>query len=61
MIGGKNAMESGEIHKRLPLLNTDQIQVIAEDYPQDVRHRVWICICKQYPIVADFVTEVGLG
>lgn len=50
----------GEIHKRLSLLTSDQIQVIADDYPQDVRHLVWICICKQYPFVADFVTEVAV-
>ena len=61
MVRREDAMESGEIHKRVPLLNTDQIQVIAEDYPQGARHRVWIRICKQYPFVADFVTEVGLG
>ena len=31
MVRREDAMESGEIHKRVPLLNTDQIQVIASN------------------------------
>ena len=50
----------GEIQKRLSLLNREQIQVMADNYPQDVRQLVWICICKQYPFVSDFVAEVAV-
>jgi len=50
----------GEIQKRLSLLNSEQIQAVADNYPQDVRQLVWICICKQYPFVADFVAEVAV-
>ena len=49
----------GEIQKRLSLLNSEQLQVMADNCPQDVRQLVWICICKQYPFVADFVNEVA--
>jgi hypothetical protein len=48
----------GEILKRLSLLNADQIELISENYPQDVRQLVWIAICKQYHFVGDFTLEV---
>lgn len=48
----------GEILKRLSLLNVDQIELISENYPQDVRQLVWIAICKQYHFVGDFTLEV---
>lgn len=47
-----------EIHKRLKLLSEEQIEVIAEDYTQDVRQLVWIGICKQYRFIGDFSYEV---
>ena len=55
-----SAIIYGEIQKRLSLLNPEQIQVMANNSPQDVRQLVWICICKQYPFVADFVSEVAV-
>lgn len=48
----------GEIFKRLSLLSAEQLELIAEDYPQDVRQLVWIAICKQYHFVGDFSLEV---
>ena len=48
----------GEIHKRLSLMNELQIEVIACDYPQDVRQLAWIAMCKQYPFIGDFTIEV---
>ena len=48
----------GEILNRLSLLNVDQIDLISENYPQDVRQLVWIAICKQYHFVGDFTLEV---
>ena len=48
----------GEICKRLSLLNADQIELISENYPQDVRQLVWIAMCKQYHFVGDFTLEV---
>ena len=48
----------GEILKRLSLLNVEQIELISENYPQDVRQLVWIAICKQYHFVGDFTIEV---
>ena len=49
-----------EIRKRLSLLNDDQIELLADDYPSDVGQITWIAICKQYPFVADFTAEVLL-
>ena len=48
----------GELHKRLSLLTHEQIDVIADDHPQDVRQLVWIALCKQYPFIGDFTIEV---
>lgn len=48
----------GEIQKRLSLLTDAQIELIAADFPQDVRQLIWIAICKQYPFIGDFMTEV---
>ncbi|UZE94432.1 DUF1819 family protein [Alkalimarinus alittae] len=48
----------GEIQKRLSLLTDAQIELIAADFPQDVRQLVWIAICKQYPFIGDFIVEV---
>ena len=48
----------GEIQQRLSLLNSEQIEVIADDHPQDVRQLVWIALCKQYPFIGDFTIEV---
>lgn len=47
-----------EIHKRLKLLSEDQVEVIAQDYTQDVRQLIWIAICKQYPFIDEFALEV---
>jgi len=47
-----------EIAKRFSLLNSEQIELIAEDNSQNVRQLVWIAICKQYPFVGDFTLEV---
>ncbi len=47
-----------EIQKRLSLLNEEQIELIAEDNPQDVRQLVWVALCKQYPFIGDFTLEV---
>jgi hypothetical protein len=47
-----------EIHKRLGLLTEEQLEVIAEDYSQDVSQLVWIALCKQYPFIGDFTIEV---
>lgn len=47
----------GEMFKRLSLLSHEQIELLSEDYPFDVKHLVWISICKQYPFVRDFVIE----
>lgn len=47
-----------EIAKRLSLLTPDQIDLISEENPQNVRQLVWIAICKQYPFVGDFTLEV---
>jgi len=47
-----------EIHKRLKALSNDQIELIAEDFPQDVRQLVWIGICKQYQFIGEFSVEV---
>lgn len=47
-----------EIYKRLSLLTTDQVELIAEGSAQDVRQLVWIALCKQYPFIADFTLEV---
>lgn len=49
---------ASEILKRLSLLNDTQIEVLSDDYPQDVRQLVWIALCKQYPFIADFTIEV---
>jgi hypothetical protein len=48
----------GEIYKRLSLLSAEQLELISEDYRQDVRQLVWIAICKQYHFVGDFTLEV---
>ncbi|QHJ87555.1 DUF1819 family protein [Aequoribacter fuscus] len=48
----------GEMQKRLSLLNSEQIELIADDYEGDVRQLVWMSICKQYPFVGDFVLEI---
>ena len=48
----------GEVCKRLSLLLAKQLELISEDYPQDVRQLVWIAICKQYHFVGDFTLEV---
>jgi hypothetical protein len=48
----------GEVCKRLSLLSAEQLELISEDYPQDVRQLVWIAICKQYHFVGDFTLEV---
>ena len=48
----------GEIYKRLSLLSAEQLELISEDFPQDVRQLVWIAICKQYHFVGDFTLEV---
>ena len=53
-----SAIAFGEIQQRLSLLNSEQIEVIADDHPQDVRQLVWIAICKQYPFIGDFTIEV---
>lgn len=47
-----------EIYKRLSLLNTEQINLIAEGYEPDVRQLIWISICKQYAFIRDFTTEI---
>lgn len=47
-----------EISKRLSLLNDQQIDLIADDYPPDVRQLVWIMLCKQYHFIGDFTLEV---
>ena len=47
-----------EIHKRLTLLTDEQIELIGEDSPQDVRQLVWIGICKQYQFIGEFSVEV---
>lgn len=47
-----------EIYKRLSLLTSDQVELIADDDAQDVRQLVWIALCKQYPFIADFTLEV---
>lgn len=47
-----------EIYKRLSLLNETQIEVLADDYPQDVRQLIWIALCKQYPFIGEFTLEV---
>ncbi|MCP3686169.1 MAG: DUF1819 family protein [bacterium] len=47
-----------EIRKRLTLLTDDQIELMAEDFPQDVRQLVWITLCKQYLFIGDFTIEV---
>jgi hypothetical protein len=47
-----------EIQKRLSLLSTEQIELIAEDFPQDVRQLVWVALCKQYAFIGDFTLEV---
>lgn len=48
----------GEISTRLSLLNTNQIDVIAEGFSQDVRQLVWVSLCKQYSFISDFTIEV---
>ena len=48
----------GEIFKRLSLLTSEQIELMSEGYPQDVRQLAWIAICKQYHFVGDFTLEV---
>jgi len=53
-----SAIAFGEIQQRLSLLNSEQIEVIADDHPQDVRQLVWIALCKQYPFIGDFTIEV---
>jgi len=47
-----------EIYKRLSLLNEEQCEIVAEDNPSEVCQLVWIALCKQYPFVGDFTTEV---
>lgn len=47
-----------EIHRRLKLLSENQVEVIAQDHPPDVRQLVWIAICKQYPFIGEFALEV---
>ena len=47
-----------EISKRLSLLNEQQIDLIADDYPPDVRQLVWVMLCKQYHFIGDFTLEV---
>ena len=47
-----------EIHRRLNLLTELQLEVIADDFPQDVFQLVWIALCKQYPFIGDFTVEV---
>jgi len=47
-----------EIRKRLSLLNRQQIELLAEDFPQDVKQLIWIALCKQYPFIGDFTLEV---
>lgn len=47
-----------EIQKRLSLLSQEQIDLIAEDFPQDVRQLVWVALCKQYNFIGDFALEV---
>lgn len=47
-----------EVHKRLKLLSEDQVEMIVQDHPQDVRQLVWIAICKQYPFIGEFSLEV---
>ena len=48
-----------EIRKRLSLLNREQIELLAEDFPQDVKQLIWIALCKQYPFIGDFTLEEG--
>jgi hypothetical protein len=47
-----------EIFKRLSLLVSDQIEVIANDSNQDVCQLIWIALCKQYKFIGDFSIEV---
>lgn len=47
-----------EIVKRLTLLSTPQIELIAEDDAQNVKQLIWIALCKQYPFIGDFTLEV---
>jgi len=48
----------GEVFKRLSLLSSAQIALMAEGYPPDVRQLAWIAICKQYHFIGDFTHEV---
>ncbi|WP_182771400.1 DUF1819 family protein [Shewanella sp. SG41-4] len=47
-----------EITKRLSLLSSAQIELLSEDESQNVRHLIWIALCKQYPFIGDFTIEV---
>ena len=33
--------------------NDKQIDLIADDYPPDVRQLVWVMLCKQYHFIGD--------
>lgn len=47
-----------EITRRLSLLSSAQIELMADDESRNVKQLVWIAICKQYPLVKDFTIEV---
>lgn len=47
-----------EIQSRLSCLNEQQIDIIANGSPTDVKALVWIALCKRYPFIKDFTLEV---
>lgn len=49
---------SGEVIKRLSVLNNEEINILLSASPDDATNVLWLAICRRYRFIGDFASEV---
>lgn len=49
---------SGEVIKRLSVLNNEEINILLSASPDDATNVLWLAICRRYSFIGDFASEV---
>jgi hypothetical protein len=47
-----------EIISRLKTLNTSQLALLVQTDQRNQNYLLWLALCRRYPLIADFATEV---
>lgn len=49
---------SGEVIKRLSVLNNEEIDILLSASPDDATNILWLAVCRRYTFIGDFASEV---